>query len=90
MEATPQDQHGPPAPDAAKPETRLKGHLGHLTKQEEAALTAFKEMCAKAGLYKLPTAESKASHDDGTMMYYPLRDRHEFVLTLSALAVVVI
>ena len=60
--------HGPPAADAAKAETRLKGHLGHLTPDEITAFTAFKELCIKEGLYKPATAESKSSHDDGTLM----------------------
>ena len=54
---------------AAKAETRLKGHLGHLTKEEQAAFVAFKELAAKGGYYIPATAASKASHDDGTMMY---------------------
>ena len=58
-----------PDAQAAKAETRLKGHLGHLTKEEQAAFTAFKELAAKEGYYIPPTATSKASHDDGTLMY---------------------
>ena len=39
----PQNQRGPPPADAAKAETRLKGHLGHLTKEEESAFEEFKK-----------------------------------------------
>lgn len=58
-----------PDASAAKAETRLKGHLGHLTKDEQAAFAAFKELAAKEAYYTPATATSKASHDDGTMMY---------------------
>ena len=69
MDGPPEDQQVPPPPDAAKAETRLRGHLGHLTSKEEAAFTAFKELCASEGFYTPATPESKASHDDGTLMY---------------------
>ena len=68
MEGPPEDQHGPPPAEAAHTETRLQGHLGHLTSQQEGAFTAFKELCAKEGYYTPAAPESKASHDDGTMM----------------------
>ena len=64
----PQNQRGPPPAEAAKPETRLKGHLGHLTKEEESALEEFKKLCIKEALYTPPTVDTKASHDDGTLM----------------------
>ena len=64
----PQNQRGPPPADAAKAETRLKGHLGHLTKEEESAFEAFKNLSIKEGFYTPATAETKASHDDGTLM----------------------
>ena len=59
---------GPPPPDAAKAETRLKGHIGHFTPAEESAFEDFKKLCAKEGYYTPLTATTKASHDDGTLM----------------------
>lgn len=59
---------GPPPPEAAKAETRLKGHLGHLTAEEESAFNQFKKLCAKDGFYTPRTADTKASHDDGTLV----------------------
>ncbi len=64
----PQNQRGPPPAEAAKAETRLKGHLGHLTQEEESSFQEFKKLCIKEGLYRPSTAETKASHDDGTLM----------------------
>lgn len=64
-----QDPHGPPPAEAANAETRLQGHLGHLTAQEESALTEFKTLAATAGFYKPATDKSQASHDDGTLVY---------------------
>lgn len=61
---------GPPPPDAAKAETRLKGHIGHFTPAEESAFEAFKKVCAKEGYYTPLTATTKASHDDGTLIRY--------------------
>lgn len=61
---------GPPPPEAAKAETRLKGHLGHLTAEEESAFNQFKNLCAKGGFYTPRTADGKASHDDGTLVRY--------------------
>jgi len=69
MDAASHDPHGPPPAEAASAETRLKGHLGHLTPQEESALEDFKKLAAKEGFYKLATDSTKASHDDGTLMY---------------------
>lgn len=63
------DQHGPPPAEAAASETRLKGHLGHLTPQEETALEEFRKLAKKAGFYTPATDDKKASHDDGTLMY---------------------
>ena len=77
MDGPPKDQQVPPPADAAKAETRLRGHLGHLTPKEEASFITFKQLCAKEGFYTPATPDSKASHDDGTLMYelgppYPL------------------
>lgn len=66
----PADQHGPPPAEAASAETRLKGHVGHLTTQEESALTQFKQLSAKQGFYTPATDTKKASHDDGTLVRY--------------------
>ena len=59
---------GPPPPEAAKAETRLKGHIGHLTPAEQSAFEDFKKLCAKEGYYTPQTANGKASHDDGTLV----------------------
>lgn len=59
---------GPPPPEAANAETRLKGHIGHLTAEEESALDHFKKLCAKEGYYTPHAADRKASHDDGTLV----------------------
>ena len=59
---------GPPPPDSAKPEIRLKGHIGHLTPEEESAFVEFKKLCANQGYYTPRTSDTKASHDDGTLM----------------------
>ena len=68
MDGPPIEQHGPPPAEAASAETRLKGHVGHLTTQEEAAFEEFKAIAAKQGFYKPETLDTKASHDDGTLM----------------------
>jgi hypothetical protein len=65
----PKDQQGPPPAEAAKAETRLKGHLGHLTPEEEKALEQFKKISIKEGFYTPATDEARASHDDGTLMF---------------------
>lgn len=59
---------GPPPPEAANAETRLKGHIGHFTAAEESAFEQFKQLCAKEGYYTSQTANGKASHDDATLM----------------------
>ena len=59
---------GPPPPEAANAETRLKGHVGHFTPAEESAFEQFKQLCAKEGYYTPSTATTKASHDDGTLV----------------------
>ena len=59
---------GPPPPESANAETRLKGHLGHLTPDEKSAFDEFKKLCAKNGFYTPRTADGKASHDDATLM----------------------
>lgn len=73
----PADQHGPPPAEAASAETRLKGHVGHLTTQEESAFDEFRKLAAKQGFYTPATDDKKASHDDGTLVYaVPLRLLH--------------
>ena len=59
---------GPPPPEAANAETRLKGHIGHFTAAEESAFEQFRQLCAKEGYYTPQTANGKASHDDATLM----------------------
>ncbi len=59
---------GPPPPEAANPESRLKGHIGHLTAEEESAFEDFKKLCAQKGFYSPHTADGQATHDDGTLM----------------------
>lgn len=71
--------HGPPPPSAALEQTRLKGHLGHLTTAEEDALDEFKVVCAKEGFYKPAGSNSPASHDDGTLVYATLEPSSCFV-----------
>jgi len=68
MDGVPKDQQGPPSADAAKAEIWLSGHLGHLTEAEEAAFTAFKKLSAEKGVYQPATVDTKASHDDGTLV----------------------
>ena len=72
-DSVPADQHGPPPAEAASAETRLKGHVGHLTTQEESALNQFKQLSAKQGFYTPATDTKKASHDDGTLVYAILK-----------------
>ena len=72
-DGVPADQHGPPPAEAASAETRLKGHVGHLTTQEESALQQFKQLSAKQGFYTPATDTKKASHDDGTLVYAILK-----------------
>ncbi|KAL8966058.1 MAG: hypothetical protein Q9183_003537 [Haloplaca sp. 2 TL-2023] len=61
---------GPPPASAATEQSRLKGHLGHLTPQEETALTEFKKLSADAGYFRPETDTQPASHDDGTLIRY--------------------
>ncbi|KAL8936947.1 MAG: hypothetical protein Q9211_003935 [Gyalolechia sp. 1 TL-2023] len=61
---------GPPPPTASSEQSRLQGHLGHLTRQEEAALIEFKKASADQGLYRPETSTQRASHDDGTLVRY--------------------
>ena len=58
-----------PPPSASLEQTRLKGHLGHLTPQEEEAFVAFKKLSADQGFYRPDDGIQPASHDDGTLMY---------------------
>lgn len=69
MDGVPTDQHGPPPAEAASAETRLTGHVGHLTTEEESKFAEFRKLAAKKGFYTPATDERKASHDDGTLMY---------------------
>ena len=68
-DGVPKDQQGPPPAEAAKAETRLKGHLGHLTPEEEKAFEQFKKISVKEGFYIPAAGEARASHDDGTLMF---------------------
>ncbi|THV03808.1 CRAL/TRIO domain-containing protein [Dendrothele bispora CBS 962.96] len=55
------------------------GHVGHLTTTQEESLEAFKKMLVDAGLYR-PVAEgeeSKASHDDATLLRFLRARRFE-------------
>ncbi|KAL8650655.1 MAG: hypothetical protein Q9210_003702 [Variospora velana] len=61
---------GPPPPSASSEQTRLRGHIGHLTRQEEAALRDFKTLSAEQGLYRPETNTHRASHDDGTLVRF--------------------
>ncbi|KAL9018417.1 MAG: hypothetical protein Q9185_004260 [Variospora sp. 1 TL-2023] len=69
---------GPPPPSASSEQTRLRGHIGHLTRQEEAALRDFKTISAEQALYRPETSTHRASHDDGTLVRF-LRAR-KFVI----------
>ncbi|KAL6722044.1 hypothetical protein ACLMJK_001149 [Lecanora helva] len=70
MDGIPAEQQAPPSAESASTETRLKGHLGHLTKEEDTALEEFKALSIKAGFYTPETEKTKASHDDGTLIRY--------------------
>lgn len=59
---------GLPPPGASSEHARLKGHLGHLTPQEETAFAAFKKLSADRGFYKPDSGIEPASHDDGTLV----------------------
>ncbi len=64
----PSAQMGPPPAKAAAIETQLAGHLGHLTAEEQTAFDEFKKKSAAEGFYTPATADTKASHDEGTLM----------------------
>lgn len=70
MSEVPPEQHGPPPAEDASVETWLKGHVGHLTPQEESSFQQFKELAAKEDFYTPATSAKKASHDDGTLVRY--------------------
>ena len=72
-EGVPAEQHDPPPAEAAAAETRLKGHLGYLTAQEETSFEEFRKLAANSGFYMPATDDKKASHDDGTLMYVDLK-----------------
>ena len=77
QDGLPSNQHGPPPAEAAAAETRLKGHLGYLTAQEDTSLEEFRKLAADSGFYTPATDDKKASHDDGTLMYVdPTRVLH--------------
>ncbi|KAI4209131.1 MAG: hypothetical protein LQ351_007912 [Letrouitia transgressa] len=61
---------GPPPASASLEETRLKGHIGHLTRSEEKALVEFKKICAEKGFYTPESESALPSHDDGTLVRY--------------------
>ena len=69
MNGVPAEQQAPPPAEAASTETWLKGHVGHLTGEEELAFEEFKKLCTKQGFYTPATDRNKASHDDGTLVY---------------------
>ncbi|KIN00216.1 hypothetical protein OIDMADRAFT_125307 [Oidiodendron maius Zn] len=48
-----------------------RGHLGHLTPEEEEALNNFKALCQENGYYSPGNGDSEPpSHDDATMLRY--------------------
>lgn len=47
----------------------LAGHLNHLTPEQEAKLTAFKERCREKGYYTSGEDGTEPSHDDATLLY---------------------
>ncbi|KAL8760858.1 MAG: hypothetical protein Q9184_002968 [Pyrenodesmia sp. 2 TL-2023] len=61
---------GPPPPSASSDQIRLQGHIGHLTRQEEAALREFKKFSSEQGFYRPETNNHRASHDDGTLVRF--------------------
>lgn len=61
-------QPGPPPASASSEQSRLQGHIGHLTAHEESAFKAFKILCLEKGFYNPADANSAASHDDGTLV----------------------
>ncbi|KAL8869088.1 MAG: hypothetical protein Q9174_004533 [Haloplaca sp. 1 TL-2023] len=65
---------GPPPASAATEQSRLKGHLGHLTPQEENALTEFKKLSADAGFFRAETNTQPASHDDAQDAFVQFKD----------------
>ena len=68
MDGIPKEQQSLPTAEAASAESRLRGHLGHLTPEEEVAFEQFKTLSIKEGYYTPATLDHKASHDDGTLM----------------------
>lgn len=63
------EPQGAPPASSASGVNRLRGHLGHLTQEESAALDNFKSISTEAGFYTPPGLDKKASHDDGTLVY---------------------
>lgn len=46
-----------------------RGHLGHLTPEEEEALIAFKKLCEEKGYYHPRNGDTELpSHDDPTLL----------------------
>ncbi|KAF9479930.1 CRAL/TRIO domain-containing protein [Pholiota conissans] len=48
----------------------LAGHLGNLTPEQEQAFATFKENLTAAGLYTPATEDTKASHEDTTVLRF--------------------
>ena len=69
-------QQGPPPAEAASSELWLKGHINHFTQAEQKAFDEFKKLCTDKGHYTPATADKKASHDDGTLVYGSYGLRH--------------
>ena len=63
------DQPGAPPASASSDAVRLKGHIGHLTEDEQKAFETFKEIAFKAGLYNENGPSGKPTHDDGTVVF---------------------
>lgn len=47
-----------------------QGHLGHLSPEEEAAFTNFKNLCEERGSYTPATGGKPASHEDHTLLRF--------------------
>lgn len=45
----------------------LAGHVGHLTRDQQAALSTFKDRLEDKGYFTPPRGTAKASHDDVTL-----------------------
>ncbi|KAI9053177.1 hypothetical protein LZ554_003443 [Drepanopeziza brunnea f. sp. 'monogermtubi'] len=47
-----------------------RGHLGHLTNEEQAAFRDFKIVCQEKGYYRPATANEVETHDDATLLRF--------------------